>query len=273
MDYLWSAILGIVQGLTEFLPVSSSAHLDVIPAIFKVNSPLLNSLTFDVALHGGTLLALVIFFWKKIVSLCRAFFTGLISKEARKNKEFWTAVYVLIAAIPAGLAGVLAGDRIEDSVREHPAVIGTMLLIFGIVLYLADRAGKKQKEIGEMRILDSIIIGCAQVLALIPGVSRSGSTIMASLFCGFKREDAAEFSFLLSIPVIAGAFLFKLKHILHTPGHEGKAIMVLGFLAAAISGYWAVRFLLGFVKKHSYLVFAIYRGIFGIFLIFWFFKV
>ncbi len=163
MDYIWSLILGIVQGLTEFLPVSSSAHLDVIPAIFKMNSPLLNSLTFDVALHGGTLLALVIFFREKIISLCRAFFTGLVSAKTREAGDFWIAVYVLIAAVPAGLAGVLAGDRVEDKVREHPAVIGAVLLIFGIILYLADRAGKKQKEIGGMKILDSIIIGCAQV--------------------------------------------------------------------------------------------------------------
>jgi len=272
MDYVWSLILGVVQGLTEFLPVSSSAHLDVIPEIFKVQSPILNSLTYDVALHGGTLLALIIFFWKKILALCKAFFTGLFNKQSRQSADFRIALYVLIAAIPAGIAGTLAGERIEDKVRDYPVIIGILMIVFGIILYLADRAGKKQKEMGAMTVLDSVLIGCAQVLALVPGVSRSGSTIMTGLFCGIKREDSAEFSFLLSIPVIAGAFLFKLKHILHTTGSGGKSIMAIGFLAAAVSGFIAIKFLLNFVKKHSYLAFAVYRTLFGVFLIIFFLK-
>jgi undecaprenyl-diphosphatase len=258
--------------LTEFLPVSSSAHLAVIPRILHMNSPLLDSLTFDVALHGGTLVALLIYFRRKIIALIKAFFAGLTNAEARKKTEFKTALFVLIAAVPAGLAGVIAGEKIEDKMRMYPALIGAVMLVFGLLLLAADKIGKKKKDLGSMTVVDSVVIGCAQILALITGVSRSGITIIAGLFSGFTREDAAEFSFLLSIPVIAGAFLFKLKHILHTGGGMGLSIVAVGFLAAAVSGFFAIMFLLDFVKKHSYLAFAVYRFIAGAALIVMFFR-
>lgn len=258
MEILQSILLGIVQGLTEFLPVSSSAHLDVIPHLFKMRSMLLNSLTFDVALHGGTLLALLVFYWKKIIGLLYAFFRGLADKAERETADFRMAIFLIIATVPALIVAVLFDKYIEGALR-NPVYTGAMLIIFGIVLWLADRAGSRQKDNSKMTVPDSIIIGAAQALSVIPGVSRSGITMTASLFRGFKREDAAEFAFLMSAPAIFGALVFKLKAIIKTGSDGSSMVFIAGFLASALAGFATIKFMLYFVRKNSFTPFVVYR--------------
>jgi undecaprenyl-diphosphatase len=265
VEILQSILLGLIQGLTEFLPVSSSAHLSALPRIFGINSAFLNSLSFDVALHAGTLLAVVVFFWKKIIGLFKGFFGGLVSKKAGKAPDFTLAVNIIIATLPVIAAGVLLQDKIEGLFR-NPIYTGAALIIFGLVLWLADKAGKKQKTTAKISVIDSIIIGFAQILSLVPGVSRSGITITAGLFSGLKRADAVEFAFLLSVPAIAGAFVFKLKDIMGT-GIENAALLAAGFIASAIAGFAAISFLITFVKKNNFTPFVFYRLALGAFII------
>jgi undecaprenyl-diphosphatase len=266
LEILQSIFLGIIQGLTEFLPVSSSAHLSALPKILGINSPLLNSLAFDVVLHAGTLCAVAFFFWKKILALVSAFFKGLISGKARKAADFKLSIYIIIATVPAVLAALFFQDAIEGAFR-NPLYTGTALILFGIILWLADEAGKKKKQTGQLTLTDSIIIGLAQALSIVPGVSRSGITITAGLFAGLKREDAAEFAFLLSVPAIAGAFVFELRHIIHAGAAGNAAALVAGFMAAAVAGFAAIAFLISFVKKNPFTPFVLYRFALGAFII------
>ena len=258
--------MGIIQGITEFLPVSSSAHLALYPKIFNVHSALLDSVSYDVALHAGTLVALVLFFWKRILTLIGAFLKGLASGEARKTQDFKMGLFVIIATIPGALVGYKWNKYIEETFRD-PVKIGTLLAVFGLVLLLADKIGNKTRETGDMNFFDSIIIGIAQALALIPGVSRAGITITSGMFLGFKRKDAAEFSFIMSIPIVAGAFLLELKHLIKTASGDGLSLSLIGFAAAAITGIFTIKFMLDFVKKNSYVPFVIYRVVFGLALI------
>ena len=262
MDYIHALLMGIIQGLTEFLPVSSSAHLALYPKVFNVSSGLLNSLAYDVALHAGTLAALVIFFWKKILNLLGAFFKGLAGAKARQSQDFKLGIFIIIGTIPAVIAGYFYGDYLEETFR-NPVKMASMLIVFGGVLWLADRFGKKRKETASMNIMDSLIIGTAQALALIPGVSRSGITISAGLFAGYNRRAAAEFSFLLSIPAVAGAFAMHAKHLLKNGADTGTALILVGFAASAITGFFAIKFLLDFVSKKSFTPFVVYRFILG----------
>jgi undecaprenyl-diphosphatase len=266
LEIFQSIFLGIVQGFTEFLPVSSSAHLSALPQILGIKSVFLNSLSFDIALHAGTLLAVVVFFWKKITGLFKGFFGGLLSKKLRKAPDFRLSINIIIATLPVIAAGVLLKDKAEGIFR-NPVYTGSALLLFGILLWAADIAGKKRKDTDKISIIDSAVIGLAQVLSLVPGVSRSGITITAGLFAGLKRQDAAEFAFLLSIPAIAGAFVFKLKDIIHTGAGNNTLILAAGFIASAIAGFAAITFLISFVKKNSYFPFVLYRFALGAFII------
>ena len=271
MDYIHALVMGIIQGLAEFLPISSSAHLALYPKVFNVNSGLLNSVAYDVALHAGTLAALVIFFWKKVLNLLGAFFKGLAGAKARQSSDFKMSIYIIAGTIPAVLAGYFLGDYIETAFRD-PLRIAYMLIIFGGVLWIADRVGKKRKEITGINLVDSLIVGVAQALALIPGVSRSGITISAGLFAGYKRKDAAEFSFLLSIPAVAGAFAMQAKHLIKAGADYGAVLILIGFLASAISGMFAIKFLLNYVSRKSFNPFVWYRFILGAAIIAVFFR-
>ncbi len=235
-------ILGIVQGLTEFLPVSSTAHLILFPWFFNWTGEL-DSLTFDVALHAGTLLALVTCFWKDWIELI-----------LRKQKLF---MLIVLASVPAGLAGVLLGNYVEHALRS-PIVIAVSLVVFGVVMLLAEKMNRT-RDIADIGLADAIMIGCAQAVALIPGVSRSGITISAGLFRGLEREDSARFSFLLSTPIIAGATLLHARKLLKTSADHNMSLFLIGFIAAAVSGYAAIKFLLSFLRKHPLNVFSYYR--------------
>ncbi|MBI5632416.1 MAG: undecaprenyl-diphosphatase UppP [Nitrospirae bacterium] len=235
-------ILGIVQGLTEFLPVSSTAHLILFPWFFNWTGEL-DSLTFDVALHAGTLLALVICFWNDWIELV-----------LRKQKLF---MLIILASVPAGIVGILLGDLVEHALRS-PLIISVSLIVFGLVMLIAEKMNKT-RAVDSITITDALIIGFAQAVALIPGVSRSGITISAGLFRGLEREAAARFSFLLSTPIIAGATLLHARKLLKASADHNMPLFLLGFIAAAFSGFAAIKFLLHFLKKHPLNVFVYYR--------------
>jgi undecaprenyl-diphosphatase len=247
MMIVQAAILGIIQGLTEFLPVSSSGHLIVVPWLFGWQDL---GLTFDVALHVGTLLALVIYFWKDWVGILKRW----------KQPLLWL---IVAGCVPAAVAGYKF-DAYFETVFRSPVLVGMFMIAMGLLLWLAEAAGKKIRELDAVNMKDSLIIGCAQVLALMPGVSRSGITITAGLFTGFTREAAARFSFLLAMPIVAGAALMKLKHVIVAglPQNE-HAPFAAGILCSAVTGFLAIKFLLRFLHKHTLYVFVWYRLVFG----------
>jgi undecaprenyl-diphosphatase len=235
-------ILGIVQGITEFLPVSSTAHLILFPWFFHWGG-ILDTLTFDIALHAGTLAALLLYFWKDWLDLL-----------LRKQKLF---ALIVVATVPAAIAGVLFNDIVERTLRS-PYIICASLVAVGIVM-LASEKMYKHKSVEQVSLLDSVFVGIAQALALIPGVSRSGVTISAGLFRGLDREASARFSFLLATPVVAGAVALHARKILGDPSQYDLRLFMAGFLASALTGFVAIRFLLGFFRRHTVNGFAYYR--------------
>jgi undecaprenyl-diphosphatase len=265
MSNLEALLLGVVQGLTEFLPISSSGHLIIVPWLqdytFLTENEAFNK-TFDVALHAGTLVAAIAFFrrevWRLIVS-----FIAAVRKRAIETSEERLAVAIAIGTIPAIIAGGLASDFIDEHLGE-PWMIAVQLIIFGYLLGLADRK-PQERELQGTKLRDGVWIGLAQVLALAPGTSRSGITITAARFLGLDRDAAARFSFLLLIPIVAGATLFKGISAVHEGLPSGVAgPMVVGVLASAISGYFAIVWLLRLVRTTSYRPFVLYRYAAGV---------
>lgn len=257
MNLLHAAILGAVQGLSEFLPISSSGHLIMVPYLLDWPE---HSQSFDLALHLGTTIALAWYFWSDWVRLARGFFRGLASAESRANDPAWQmALLVLLGSVPAGIIGVLAEKPVESLFRG--SVINAFLLIaFALVLWAADALSPKARTMKELGWRDAAFVGVAQAVALMPGVSRSGITITAALARGMDRTTAARFSFLLSGPIILGAALYKLRG--GVPSAELLAVLV-GTAAAALTGWAAIGFLLRYVQTNSLWVFVVYRIIFG----------
>ena len=255
MTLFQAIVLGIIQGLSEFLPISSSAHLALTPWLFGWKDP---GLDVDVALHFGTLIALVWFFWQEWLTLARAFGTMLRRRRIETESER-RLLWVVIATIPGALAGYLLQDYAKTVFRS-PALIGTMLIVMGVILWAVDRAYLQDRGIEAMRWTDAVAIGLAQMFAIIPGVSRSGSTITAGRALRFSREAAAVFSFLMSLPIITAAVLFEGRHAI-TNGVS--APLIAGVVASAISGWLAISVLLKYVARHSYGVFAAYRFVVG----------
>ncbi len=248
MTILQAIVLGLVQGLGEFLPISSSGHLVLAPWLFGWPDP---GLTFDVALHVGTLLAVVAYFWKDWLRLIAAGFTAARSQEGRL---FW---YLVLATIPGAIGGLLLEKWAETTFRA-PLLTAGMLIAFGLVLYWTDRQGGKDVEVKDITMKTSIIIGIAQILALIPGVSRSGITMTAGLGLGLTREGATRFSFLLLAPIIFGAAVMKLPHLLANPA-EITLNFMLAVLVSCLSGFASIGFLLRYVRTRSFLPFVWYR--------------
>jgi undecaprenyl-diphosphatase len=243
-------ILGVIQGLTEFFPVSSTAHLIVVPWLFGWKGDV-NTLTFDVALHAGTLTALLFYFWKDWLEL----FT--------RNQKFLGLI--IIASIPAGAAGFFLNDIAETTLRK-PFLISLMLVAVGLVMLAAERS-EKSRTIEKTNFIDSLIIGIAQAIAIIPGVSRSGITISAGLFRGLRREASARFSFLISTPIIAGATLLHLKKFLTSQEPHDLQLFTAGFISSSITGFFAIMFLLSFLKKYPLNLFVYYRFILAVVII------
>jgi len=265
-----SIILGIVQGLAEFIPISSSAHLVIIPWLFGWNNPALTSLTFDVALHLGTLLAVLVFFASDWARLAGAWFKSVFQFKIGDDPDRRMAWYLVLACVPGGISGVLLESKINQAFHSDLIPKGSMLFMAGaivllaLLLWLADKLATHKRAFGQIKARDALYIGLAQAFAVIPGVSRSGSTITAGLALGLEREAAARFSFLLSAPIIAGAGLKSLYDLLKQvkagaiAGTE-LAIFPIGFIAAAISGFLCIKYLLAYLKKHSTAAFVWYR--------------
>lgn len=249
MTILQAIILGIVQGLGEFLPISSSAHLLLVPYIFGWQP---SGLAFDLALHLGTLVAVTIFFFKDLLSLAVEGLTK--GTKTPTGKLAWG---IVAGTIPGALFGYLMQDPVEAIFRQNVLIIAVLLAVVGAILYFVDRMGAKNRSLEEIRVVDVFLIGFAQALAVIPGVSRSGATITAALLLGLKRESAAKVSFLLGWPIILGGALVVLKDL--EPSMFTPAFFA-GVAAAAVSGYAVIAFLMDYLRKGTFLVFAWYRA-------------
>ncbi len=252
MTITQAIILGLVQGFGELLPISSSAHLALAPYFLKFPD---QGLAFDVALHFGTLVALVWYFRREwidmIASVAQIVRTRRISTVHEKR-----AVYLIVATIPAGIGGLLLNDYAATTFRS-PALIATTLAVMGIVLWAVDRWSVRTRAIEEVTLRDAILVGCAQVLALIPGVSRSGSTITAGRALHLDRASAARFSFLMSMPITLAAVVLKLPEAIRVEGFSLP--LLVGVVVAAMSSLVAITVLLRYVSKHSFGIFAAYR--------------
>lgn len=259
MDPLHAAMLGAVQGLTEVLPISSSAHLILIPRF--LNWPE-SGLTFDVALHIGTFLALALYFWRDILELMGNFFSSLRGGVNTPAERL--PFYIMAATVPAALTGLLLEGPIEELFRNSPLIIVGFLILFGLLLALADTTGAKRRRLDKISLKCAVLIGIAQCLALMPGVSRSGITITAALFLGFHRESAARFSFLISLPIVAGAAILKVGTLVKTGIPAGEALpLAIGISTSAIFGFLSVAFLLKLVQRDSLYPFVWYRLVAG----------
>lgn len=267
---VWQAIvLGIVQGLTEFLPISSSAHLIIVPWLFGWSEP---GLTFDVALHIGTFVAVLLYFWSDLLGMAGDVWTGIRSGAPLKLPGSRLALFIIIGSIPGAIAGFLGDTAVEElfhtpgSQRQAMVVIALVMILLGLILALAEVLARHVRSLHELTWRDAAIVGLAQMFALIPGVSRSGSTITAGLFVNLKRDAAARFSFLLALPITAGAALKKMLDLVrHNQLASGDRLaFVAGILTAAIVGYLCIKFLLGYLQRHTTRAFTIYRVAIGL---------
>jgi len=261
MSAIQALILGLVQGLTEFLPVSSSGHLILVPWLFNwhylLEHPDFNK-TFDVALHLGTFIALLIYFWRDIGRLLAAFFESVWRRRIRTADER-LAWLLLVSTIPAGFFGVAFESVIEDKLGK-PWIIAVMMLVFAVVMFAVDHVARLRRSVAEARWPDAVLIGLAQAVALIPGVSRSGITMITGMGLRFTREAAARYSFLMSIPVIGGAALYQGLKVARDGLPTGAATpFAVGVAAAAVSGLAAVWFLLAYLRRHDFTPFVVYR--------------
>lgn len=254
MEIFQSFVYGVVQGLGEFLPISSSAHLIITPWLFNWKDP---GLGFNVALHWGTLLAVIVYFRNDIKLLAKGFWHSLFksTRDLETNIYQKLAWLIILASIPGAIIGKLLEAKAESAFRS-PLLIAITMSVFGLLLLISDWYGKKVKNLDRITKKDAFLIGLGQALAIIPGVSRSGGTIATGLFLGFKREDAARFSFLMSLPIIFGAGLLKFNQF-----HEGVSTgqLIVGFITSAIFGFLSIKYLLRYISKHDYKVFVWYR--------------
>ena len=261
MTIVQAIILGVVQGITELLPISSSAHLNLIPWILKWDTQpgFLEAFDgFDVALHFGTLLAIALFFFKDWIALFKGGIGQIRGKKTREGTMFW---YLVLATIPGGAIGFLLDHFLEDTLKQ-PIIIGIALLVMGIVLYLVDKNAKANTSYETMTLKQTFLIGLSQALAFIPGVSRSGVTMTAGRAMGVDRESTARYSFLLSTPIVFAATLYKAKDFAF-----GELSFYIGVLVSFLVGILVIKFLLEYLKKGSFKGFAIYRVILGILVI------
>jgi undecaprenyl-diphosphatase len=249
-------LLGILQGLTEFLPISSSAHLILLPWFFQWNNPLLDSLPFDVAL------------WRDWLEMVGGFFRILIKRKAGDFQER-LILYIILATIPAGIAGFLMEKTIESTFR-NPALITLPLIFVSFLMVYAERRNRLSRTLETITLKDAMVIGLAQAVALLPGVSRSGITITTGLFRGYRREAATRFSFLLSTPAIAGATVLQSRHLFST-GEGDWLLIAIGFVSSAVVGYLAIAFLMRYLRVHTLNLFVGYRLILAAMVIFWIF--
>jgi undecaprenyl-diphosphatase len=261
MGLFEALVLGIVQGLTEFLPVSSSGHLVLLPAVLKWESP---SLVFDTTVHLATLLAVVAVFWHDLGGLIVSWWQGLHNGQPFGATESRLAWWVILGTVPGVIAGLFLGE-IFESFFANPRAVGAFLLLTALLLVLAEILGRRQHDLSKMTWLDSLLIGLGQAAAIAPGLSRSGTTMSVAMFRGLTREAAARFSFILSIPIIAGAGLVQLVRLVRYGDLSSEApVLLVGFATAAIFGYASIRLLLVYLRQRRLYPFAVYCAVVGL---------
>lgn len=262
MSFLESIVLGIVQGLTEFLPISSSGHLRIVPALFGWDDP---GASFTAVIQLGTMAAVVIYFWKDLWRIAKAWLSSLRDPAKRRDHDALMGWYLIVATVPIAIIGFVLKDQIKSGARDLRLIAFT-LIAGGLVLLYAEKVASRRKHIEDVDSRDGITIGLAQSFALIPGVSRSGATISAGLFLGYTREAAARFSFLLSIPAVVLSGVFSLKDV-----GDGSAVgvgpTIVATVVSFVVGYAAIAWLLRYLTGHSTVVFVVYRVALGILLI------
>lgn len=257
-----AVVLGIVQGLSEFLPISSSGHLRIVPALFGWEDP---GAAFSAVIQMGTMLAVVVYFWRELTHVAFAWVRGLFDESVRGTLEYRLGWYLLLATIPVGIFGFAFRGQIETGARNL-WLIATTLIVMALVLLAAEKVGTRSRKEEEIDRTDAVIVGVAQSLALIPGVSRSGATISAGLFRGLNRETAARFSFLLSVPAIVASGLFEARHI-GDAGGPGMGVTILATLFSFGVGLASIAWLIKYLSEHSTLLFVIYRVALGVLLL------
>jgi undecaprenyl-diphosphatase len=278
MTIFQAILLGLVQGLTEFIPVSSTAHLVFAARVLNLYGGVDKTLQAEqttatiAVIQLGTLLAVLVYFARDIINIIRAFVIDHLallrgssaeSGRPRLSKDAWLGWLVIVGSIPVGIVGLLFKKQIEGTFTKNLWVIATMMIIVGVLLAIAELVGRRDHDMNRLRLSDALAVGSAQVLALIPGSSRSGSTIMGGLFAGLTRETAARFSFLLSIPAIAASGLLELKEaMVKLPAGSYGSLIVATIVSGAV-GYWSIWFLLRYLREHSTGVFIVYRVIVG----------
>ena len=258
MTLLQSIVLGIIQGLTEFLPISSSAHLVIAPYLLGWDFTDQAEFIFDVLVQLGTLVAVLVYFWRDLVSIARAFILGLWHKKPFADLEARLGWWLIIASIPAALGGLWLKDAVEKAFSS-PLATSLFLILTAGFLVAAERLGKRTRQLEQLTGLDALVIGVFQAVSLFPGVSRSGSTITAGMLRGLDRRPAARFSFLMSVPVMLGAGALAMVDLFQYPDFSALLpSLVAGFIAAAVVGYLSIRWLLGYLTRHSLYIFAGY---------------
>ena len=258
MSAFEAIVLGIVQGLTEFLPVSSTAHLRIVPAFAGWDDP---GAAFTAVVQLGTMAAVLLYFREELWRIAVATLRALRDPDVRRTHDARLGFYIILGTIPIGLFGLVFKDQIETGARDL-TLIGCTLIVLGLLLLAAEKAGSHTREIDSLNARDGAIIGLAQACALVPGVSRSGATLTAGMFLGFKRTDAARYSFLLSVPAVVLSGLFELRHI--GEGNGAAALpTAIATLAAFVVGYASIAFLLRYLGNHSTVVFVVYRVALG----------
>ena len=261
MKLLQALILGIVQGVTEFLPISSSGHLVLLPAALGWPSP---SLVFDATVHLATLIAVVAVFWRDLRGLIVSWLQDLRRGQPLESTESRLAWWVILGTVPGILAGLLLEETFE-SLFASPHAAGAFLLLTALLLVLAEVFGRRHRDLTEITWLNALVIGIGQAAAISPGLSRSGTTISVGIFCGLTREAAARFSFILAVPIIAGAGLAQFAELVRHGGLSSEApLLLVGFVAATISGYVAIRMFLAYLRKRPLYPFAAYCVVVGV---------
>ena len=258
MTLFQAFVLGIVQGLTEFVPISSTGHLVLVPALFGWEFTSQQAFIFDVLVQWGTLVAVILYFRRELLTLARGLFDGMRQRQIFAEPRARLAWLILLSSLPAGIAGLFLKSLVEEAISSTLAV-SIFLVINAFILFISDRLGQFQRRLQDLEWADSLWIGVAQILALFPGISRSGATISGGLLRHLERGDAARFSFLMSLPVMFGAgviALLDLSDAVNASAQVGP--LLVGFLAAIVVGYAAIRWLLGFLARRSLTIFAVY---------------
>jgi undecaprenyl-diphosphatase len=263
MSIFQAFVLGIIQGLTEFLPISSSAHLVIAPFLLQWELPEDLVFSFDVLVQLGTLLAVIVFFWKELLAIVTGFFRGLFSGKPFADPRAKMGWLLILASVPAGILGLLVKDAVESAFHDVQAT-AIFLIITAVILILAEKLGRKTHHLDSLTWVDALWIGAAQAISIFPGISRSGSTISGGLFRGLDRPSAARFSFLMSIPIMLAAGGLSVLDLFDLPNLSAYLpVIAVGFVTAAVVGYIAIRWFISYISNHSLILFAWYCLLLG----------